>query len=178
MKNVIFALLCMITSLSAATDIDKRNIYNNEIKKKILTEVGNLEASLSSAKNEITQLRQDKINIDNSLTNMESWGKQQELDKNTYYSRVLESEQKLADIQSAVDTEKEKAKATLDKYHRVKSLLGYAFGVVVSYTYIVFLSPLFSSVLIAVAGPWGILLRFGCPAAAFGLGYATIYMLF
>lgn len=152
--------------------------FKQELKQKLKFELNALEVSMMSANNEIAQLREDKAHIDADLHNMEEWGKQQEEQKNEYYHRTVELTNDIAITQANVDLEKEKGKATLARYHRVKSLLGYVFGVFLAYLYIQIGVQALTLMTLAVTGPWALVLRFAGPVGAFGLGYFTVNILF
>jgi len=172
------SLLLPIFFFFAVTQASCSEPFNRELKQKLRFELNALEIIMMTANNEIAQLREDKQNIDVALKNMESWGKQQEQEKNEYYSRVIETTNNVAIVQAKVDLEKEKGKATLIRYHRVKSLLGYIFGIVLAYLYTQVGAQFITLVASAFAGPWAYLLRFVGPAAAFGLGYLAVNLFF
>ena len=161
-----------------AVDSSSKRSFNSELKRKLSFELSNLEISLLEAKNEIAQLREDKVHIDTDLKNMESWGKGEQEQKNEYYTRTLEATQQIADTQARVDLEKQKGKATVLRYHRVKSLLGYIFGLLLVFVYVQIGAPLINVLLTTFTGPWGYVIRFLGPVVVFGLGYIAVYITF
>lgn len=163
---------------AASVQAEDKNSFNSELKRRLSIELSNLQTSMMDAKNEIAQLRRDKAHIDADLKNMENWGKVQEQEKNDYYEQIIEANQKTADVQAQVDAEVEKSKTTLLKYRRVKSILGYIFGLVLSYLYICLGSQAIVTLASTLAGPWAIVLRFGGPVIAFGAGYLAINLIF
>ena len=174
-KYIIFisVFLC-----AASLNADDKNAFNSELKRRLSLELSNLQTSMMDAKNEIAQLRRDKAHIDADLKNMESWGKVQEQEKNDYYEQIIEANQKTSDVQAQVDTEIEKSKATLLKYRRVKSILGYIFGLVLSYLYIRLGAQALSTIASTLVGPWAFALRFAGPVLAFGAGYLAVNLVF
>jgi uncharacterized membrane protein len=178
MNRLTLVLVFFLSSLELnASDVLKPKNFNAELKHKLFSEISLLETTMLEARGEISQLSQDKINIDTQLKQMEEWGKAQEEQKNDYYAQVLECNQKISEVQALVDTEKEKGKATLLKYHRAKSILGYIFGLLLAFIYTQLGSQFVTSLLSLVGGPWTILLRFLGPAAAFGAGYLLVNIL-
>lgn len=173
---LIFVLMSL-QGLNAADSSSKRS-FNSELKRKLSFELSNLEISMLEAKNEIAQLREDKVHIDTDLKNMESWGKIEQEQKNEYYTRTVEATQQIADVQARVDLEKQKGKATVLRYHRVKSLLGYIFGLLLVFVYVQIGAPLINVLLTTFTGPWGFLIRFLGPVIVFGLGYTAVYITF
>lgn len=171
-------LVFFLSSLELhAADVSKPKNFNAELKYKLFSEISLLEKTMLEAKGEISQLSQDKINIDTQLKQMEEWGKTQEEQKNDYYTQVLEGNQKISEVQALVDTEKEKSKVTLLRYHRAKSILGYIFGFLLAFVYVQLGAQLVTSLLSVAVGPWAILLRFLGPVAAFGAGYLVVNIL-
>ena len=167
-----FALVC-------SSSIAAEKSFNSELKRKLSFEVTALDHSLIAARSETQQLRQDKLDIDAKLQNMENWGLDQEKEKNGYYSQLITTKQQVADTQAKVDQEKEKARITKERYHRVKSLLGYLAGLTLAFLYLKLGSELVSKALSLVAGPWAyVFLKFLGPLAAFTVGYFTINIVF
>lgn len=178
MRVALSIAVALFSTLATAIESAAQQSFNKELKYKLRFELSGLEVSMMAANNEIAQLREDKVHIDNDLLNMEDWGKNQEQQKNEYYKRVIEATQKIADTQARVDLEKEKGKSTLIRYHRVKSLLGYIFGLLLAVVYMRLGAQLISSLAATFAGPWAFLLRFAGPVAAFGLGYIAVNLFF
>jgi len=174
-KYVIFILVFLCTAISKADD---KNSFSNELKHRLSFELTNLQISMMNAKNEIAQLREDKAHIDIDLRNMENWGKEQEQQKDDYYTQVIESNQKTADLQAQVDAEKEKGKATLLKYRKVKAILGYIFGAVLAYLYTRIGAYVLTSLATTLIGPWAAVLRFAGPMLAFAAGNIIINIFF
>jgi hypothetical protein len=177
MRAYLFTVFLLLTTSLLAIDKSQRS-FNSELKSKLAYELGCLEVSMFAAKSEIAQLEQDKVIIDTNLKNMVQWGKNEEQQKNEYYTRTIEANQQIADVQVRVDLEKEKGKATLLHYRRVKSLLGYIFGIFLAFLYIQIGAPTVSLLLTALTGPWAFVVRFLGPVAVFGIGYATINIIF
>ena len=177
MRAYLFTVFLLLTTSLLAVDKSQRS-FNSELKSKLSYELGCLEVSMFAAKSEIVQLEQDKVIIDTNLKNMEQWGKNEEQQKQEYYARTIEASQKIADTQAKVDLEKEKGKATLMRYHRVKSLLGYIFGIFLAFLYMQIGAPAVSLMLTTLAGPWGFLIRFLGPVAVFGIGYTVVNVIF
>jgi uncharacterized membrane protein len=165
-KYIIFisVFLC-----AASLNAEDKNAFNSELKRRLSLELSNLQTSMMDAKNEIAQLRRDKAHIDAEL---------QEQEKNNYYEQIIEANQKTSDVQAQVDTEIEKSKATLLKYRRVKSILGYIFGLVLSYLYIRLGAQALSTIASTLVGPWAFALRFAGPVLAFGAGYLAVNLVF
>lgn len=174
-KLTVFMLIFLCVAVVNAED---KNSFNSELKRRLSFELSNLQISMMNAKNEIAQLREDKAHIDIELKNMENWGRAQEQQKNDYYTQAIESNQKTADFQAQVDTEKEKGKATLERYRRVKSILGCIFGAVLAYLYTRLGAYALTLIASTVIGPWAVVLRFAGPVLAFGAGYTTINLFF
>jgi len=176
MRNL--SILLLILSCHAALATGECKSFNSQLKHKLAFEIGALDASLSSAKNETAQLRQDKADIDVKLQNMENWGNEQEKQKNAYYAQLVVKTNDVAKAQAKVDLEKENSKSTLVRYHRVKSLLGYIVGLVFTFLYLHFGANTIATILTVVAGPWAFMLRFVGPVAAFGVGYMGVNLFF
>jgi hypothetical protein len=175
MRNLAIFFFFLVCFSGHATE----KTFNSELKRKLSFEVTVLEHSLIAAQSETQQLRQDKLDIDVKLQNMENWGLDQEKEKNSYYAQLVTNIQKVADTQAKVDQEKEKGRATLDRYHRVKSLLGYMAGLILAYLYIQLGADLAAKALSLVSGPWAyIFLKFLGPIGAFTVGYFTVNILF
>ena len=178
MKFLLFLVVVFFSVSSLATDVAFGDSFKQELKQKLRFELNVLEVSMMLANNEIAQLREDKAHIDTDLRNMEEWGKQQEQQKNAYYTGVIELTNNLSVTQAQVDLEKEKGKTTLTRYHRVKSILGYIFGLLLAFLYSYLGMQVISSFATVFAAPWAVILRFAGPAIAFGVGYTVVNIFF
>jgi hypothetical protein len=174
MKHFLLALIAFSCSALGADNA----MLTRQIKQKLLKEVAGLEDKLILAQTEVTQLKQAKSDIDSSFEALQVWGLKEQEDKLSYYNRTTELTQKLAETQAKVDQEKEKAKSTLLKYHRVRSLFAYVVGLALAFLYAQLGASHLAALLGTVVGPYGVILRYAGPVLVFGAGYASVLLFF
>jgi len=150
---------------------------NTTLKQKLQVEIAGLQEEISNASKDIVQLKADKASLEAALKNMEEWGTSQESAKLQYYEEAGNLELQAAQASEALASEKKHTEETLRKYYRLKQIMGYLAGTLLFGLYQYFGSRI---VLFAqpALGPWGALLQYIGPVAAFGIGYLLVKMFF
>lgn len=173
---LIFILFLVFFSLVAQAEQPVMNL-NNSIKSRLQAELQGLQNDLMEANGGIIRLKQDKLNIENNLKDMEAWGTSQQEEKLSYYNESVHIREDLANAENQVVEEQVRAAATLIKYHRIKSIMGYLAGGFLVLLYLRFGSPLLAAIL-GVLSPAASLLCFAAPVGVFGAGYLAVYLMF
>jgi hypothetical protein len=173
MKQLLISLLLVLP----VADVTASESLNATIKRKLKVELVELRKDIAEADNTADKLREDRIVIDGSLKNMESWGVTQQQEKETYYNETVETRRQLTALSEKIVQLKAKAAADLKKYHRLKSLACYFVAVAMVLLYFRFGAVLVSS-LSVVAGSLAPFVTIAGPAGAFGVGYLAVYLLF
>ena len=141
----------------------------------IVDDLLDLKNNLVDAQSKLGQLKKQKARLDQDLKNLLDWAIAQEKEKIDAYSKIVELESNLILEQQKVVAEKAQHQKTLDKYHRVKSILGYLAGAVL---FLLYTRISITSISTLLPGPWGFILHILGPAGAFSLGYFLVKIYF
>jgi hypothetical protein len=150
---------------------------NAEIKRKLLIELGALQADLTSADAVVKELQSDKVHMRYNLQAMENWGIAQQEEKDKYYAEALDAESRIAVVQRQVDLEKVRQVELIAKYKKARQVLSYICGAFFLCLYLNFGAPILRA-MSGLLGGYALLASFAAPALSFALGYTLIYFLF
>jgi VIT1/CCC1 family predicted Fe2+/Mn2+ transporter len=177
MKNSAILILFFVFISLTAQAIQPVVNLNGSIKSKLQAELQGLQNDLIEANGGIIRLKQDKLNIENNLKDMEAWGTSQQEEKLSYYNESVHIREDLANAENQIVEEQVRAAATLVKYHRIKSIMSYLAGGFLVLLYFRFGSPVLSAIL-GVLNPAASLLYVAAPVGVFGAGYLAVYLMF
>lgn len=150
---------------------------NQDVKVALIQEIDNLEKALSNAQGKVYDLFKDKEIIENDLKNMQAWGLQQQADKLQYYKELVFARGELAGAKQKYDDEKALHDKTKNKYHKLKTILGAAVGVLFLLLYFRFGSPMVTQTA-KLTGAWSPLVEITAPLFMFGLGFLLVFLIF
>jgi hypothetical protein len=141
-------------------------------KPSITSELLELRGDLSQASARITQLKKDKQSIEQTFKHLEDWALVQQNEKLQIYAENEQVRNLLSSAEQRVVNEKVEHKKTLDKYDKIKSIMGYLAGAFLALLYIKFGSSAVS--VLAITGPWAPIIHLLGPFGAFAAGYFLI----
>jgi septal ring factor EnvC (AmiA/AmiB activator) len=172
MRSRYFIIIILFSLIMPASATDK-----TDQKPSITSQLLELRGELSQASSRIAQLRKDKQAIEQSFKGLEDWAVEQQKEKIEVYEENQQVKNLLSSAEQRVVNEKVEHKKTADKYHTVKSVMGYLAGALSALLYMRIGGAIFSS-LISAAGLWGPIIQLLGPVGAFAAGYMFIKFYF
>ncbi len=168
----LFLFLIFLSTSAFCAEAAKNT--NAHIKQKLKAEVDGLHKDLASLNKSVIALRQDKMTITKQLQEMQAWGNTQQEEKLHYYTLADKFKESLHHTEISLADEKKNNLATLEKYRRIKQVMSVLAGSFLVLLYF----KLGASAISSLAGPYGQLVYFLGPVAAFMLGYGITYIFF
>lgn len=173
MKRILIYLLLFFSF----APLKAENNFNDVLKQKLKHEVNLLEKDLNDLNTNVSNLKQDKLKVEQDLFDMHNWGLLQQKEKITYYSQATDAITNYTNLQELLKNKENEYVEAQVKYHKLKRNISALMGLVFCLLYLKF-SNAVNIILLSIPGPWGWVIRFAAPVISFIIGSAISMIIF